>query len=149
MLNTFTCALQLGIMRWAQNGFASLSGLCRCSERNTQALKFTGLPFHAQRTIQHSATLLTQSHACAGPDGTITGSLLDLLDATKSRAGARHLRQWLSQPLVDVDAIRERQDAVAELLQDAELHSRVQAVRGTVLWCCLQSLGDVMGPACV
>ncbi|KAJ0407791.1 hypothetical protein ATCC90586_006267 [Pythium insidiosum] len=40
------------------------------------------------------------------------GSLLAFLDETKTPFGARRLRQWLRSPLVDVAAIRERQNVV-------------------------------------
>jgi DNA mismatch repair protein MutS len=43
------------------------------------------------------------------------GSLIDVLDETRSAMGGRLLRRWLLFPLVDVAAIRRRQDAV-ELL---------------------------------
>jgi DNA mismatch repair ATPase MutS len=56
----------------------------------------------------------------------VQGSLLHLLDMTKSRAGARLLRLWLSRPLVCLEAITERQDAVADLVATPELLARVQ-----------------------
>ncbi|HVX96489.1 MAG TPA: DNA mismatch repair protein MutS, partial [Polyangia bacterium] len=46
------------------------------------------------------------------------GSLIDVLDETRSAMGGRLLRRWLLFPLVDVAAIRRRQDAV-ELLVGA------------------------------
>jgi DNA mismatch repair protein MutS len=45
------------------------------------------------------------------------GSLLAVLDATATAPGARLLRRWLLFPLVDVAAIRRRQDAVAWLVE--------------------------------
>ena len=46
-------------------------------------------------------------------DGDRRSSLLGVLDLTRTALGARLLRRWLGQPLLDVDAIRERQDGVA------------------------------------
>ena len=43
------------------------------------------------------------------------GTLLGVLDRTRTPAGTRLLRRWLLAPLLDVRAITERQDAVAEL----------------------------------
>ncbi len=40
-------------------------------------------------------------------------SLLDVLDLTRTALGARLLRRWLGQPLLDIDEIRQRQDGVA------------------------------------
>jgi len=43
------------------------------------------------------------------------GSLLDVIDETRSAMGGRLLRRWLLFPLVDVSRIRRRQDAVLRL----------------------------------
>lgn len=45
------------------------------------------------------------------------GSLLWVLDKTKTAMGARNLRAWLQQPLVDVAAIDRRLSAVAALAE--------------------------------
>ena len=44
-----------------------------------------------------------------------TGSLLWVLDKTRTAPGARMLRSWVEHPLLSVGDIRERQDAVGEL----------------------------------
>jgi DNA mismatch repair protein MutS len=44
------------------------------------------------------------------------GSLIDVIDETRSAMGGRLLRRWLLFPLVDVAAIRRRQDAVERLV---------------------------------
>jgi DNA mismatch repair protein MutS len=44
------------------------------------------------------------------------GSLLDVLDETRSAMGGRLLRRWLLFPLSDLGAIRRRQDAVESLV---------------------------------
>ena len=62
-------------------------------------------------------------------DGKLAGSLLEIAGQTKTRGGARLLRQWLSQPLVCGDSIAERQAAVAELLESDDLSQRVREVR--------------------
>ena len=43
------------------------------------------------------------------------GTLLWVLDKTKTAMGARLLRTWIEQPLIDIDKILKRQDAVEEL----------------------------------
>ncbi len=43
------------------------------------------------------------------------GSLLWVLDKTNTSMGARMLKKWLEQPLIDVDQINKRLDGVAEL----------------------------------
>ncbi len=47
------------------------------------------------------------------------GSLLWVLDKTKTAMGARRLRAFLEQPLIEKDAIEKRLDAVAELKDNA------------------------------
>jgi len=44
-------------------------------------------------------------------------SLLGVVDRTQTPMGARTLHEWLLRPLLDIQAIRARQDAIASLLQ--------------------------------
>src|SRR5262245_14312660 len=46
------------------------------------------------------------------------GSVLEVLDETITAMGARLLRRWLEQPLLQLDAINTRLEAVAELAAD-------------------------------
>ncbi len=46
---------------------------------------------------------------------TLEGSLLEILDRTLTPMGGRRLRHWLGQPLLDIQAIDRRLDAVAQL----------------------------------
>ncbi|MFA5555067.1 MAG: DNA mismatch repair protein MutS [Phycisphaerae bacterium] len=45
------------------------------------------------------------------------GSLLDCLDATLTSMGARMFRYWVCMPLCDIEAIKQRQDIIAELIE--------------------------------
>ena len=54
------------------------------------------------------------------------GSLLDVIDQTVTAPGGRLLRRWLLYPLVDVAAIRRRQDAVAWLVLRPSLTDQVR-----------------------
>ncbi|MGQ9908634.1 MAG: DNA mismatch repair protein MutS [Candidatus Flexifilum sp.] len=60
------------------------------------------------------------------------GSLLDVLDRTITAMGARLLRTWISQPLLDVRRLNARLDAVEALTTDealrAELRDHLRAV---------------------
>jgi DNA mismatch repair protein MutS len=49
----------------------------------------------------------------AGRYGTAAGSLLSSLDLTRTAMGGRLLRRWLGQPLLDVNELNNRQDAIA------------------------------------
>lgn len=47
-----------------------------------------------------------------------SGTLLWLLDNTKTAMGGRDLKQWLEQPLLDRETIEQRYDKIGELLKD-------------------------------
>jgi DNA mismatch repair protein MutS len=51
-------------------------------------------------------------------EGSPRHSLLGVMDETRSPMGARLLRRWMGYPLLDVEEIKKRQGAVAELLEN-------------------------------
>ncbi len=59
--------------------------------------------------------------------GDVDGSLLSVLDYTTTPMGKRLIRQWVSKPLLDIETIRERQDAVECLLEDGMLRAELRA----------------------
>ena len=65
-------------------------------------------------------------------DGSKRGTLMDVLDFTSTSMGARKLRSWIECPLLDVGHIKQRQDAVAELLEDNLLREAVTEKLKTV-----------------
>ncbi|XP_056134505.1 DNA mismatch repair protein Msh3 [Lampris incognitus] len=50
-------------------------------------------------------------------DRRVKGSLLWVLDHTQTPFGRRLMRKWVSQPLVNLQSISDRQDAVCEILE--------------------------------
>ncbi|KAI9478101.1 MAG: muts domain V-domain-containing protein [Benjaminiella poitrasii] len=48
-------------------------------------------------------------------DFTTKGSLFSVLNHTRTKFGQRLLRKWIGKPLIDIDKINERMDAVEEL----------------------------------
>ena len=58
-------------------------------------------------------------------DGSKRGTLLAVLDFTKTSMGARRLRGWIESPLLDIARIQERQEAVGELTSNAALRDSV------------------------
>ncbi|KAH3667336.1 hypothetical protein OGAPHI_002985 [Ogataea philodendri] len=50
-------------------------------------------------------------------NGQETGSLLWMMDHTKTRFGRRELRRWIGRPLTDREAIAERADSVENIVQ--------------------------------
>jgi DNA mismatch repair protein MutS len=63
------------------------------------------------------------------------GSLIDVLDQTRTPMGARLLRQWLSQPLLDMPRLRQRQESIGRFVEDALLRAEVRTR--------LKQIGDV------
>ncbi len=59
-------------------------------------------------------------------DGGKRGTLLDVLDFTGTSMGSRCLRNWIECPLLDILQIRERQDAVEELVLHPALRDGLQ-----------------------
>jgi DNA mismatch repair protein MutS len=59
--------------------------------------------------------------------GQVQGSLLGVLDRTMTPMGARLLRQWVNQPLLDLDAINTRLEAVAAFASAGLLRAEVRA----------------------
>ena len=60
------------------------------------------------------------------------GTLLGVLDATKTAMGGRALREWILSPLRDAAAIARRHDGVEELVKDAFLRRDLAAALGAV-----------------
>lgn len=53
------------------------------------------------------------------------GSLLSVLDKTKTAMGSRRLRNWLERPLVSENQINDRLDSVEELFNDMEMREEL------------------------
>ena len=71
--------------------------------------RFLELDLTARRNLELTETLRTKEKR---------GSLLWVLDKTKTAMGGRLLRSWLERPLLDVAAIRRRSSAVEALVND-------------------------------
>lgn len=54
-------------------------------------------------------------------DGSRRGSLLGIMDRTVTAMGARKLRHWLTHPLVNLQPLAQRHDAVVELVAESLL----------------------------
>ena len=63
-------------------------------------------------------------------DGKKTGSLLGVLDRTRTAMGARTLRAWLERPLLDEKLINARLDAVNALSLNRALREKLSALLG-------------------
>ena len=74
------------------------------------------LDYFSRRNLELTETMRTKDKK---------GSLLWVIDKTKTSMGARMLRMWLERPLVDCRAIRARQDAVRELMGDTVTRTNI------------------------
>ena len=81
--------------------------------------RFMELDLNARRNLELTATLRGKEKR---------GSLLWVLDRTRTAIGARLLRSWLERPLLSVAAIRRRLGAVEELVRDAVAREELTAV---------------------
>lgn len=61
-------------------------------------------------------------------EGKKKGSLLWVLDRTATAMGGRLLKRWLDKPLIRIEAIRARQEAVRDLLHDRILLDELKEV---------------------
>ncbi len=86
-----------------QSHLEHLSTLYRDQENH-----FVGLDKATQRNLELAYSL----------SGDKRGALVSVLDQTLTPMGARLLRNWLLRPLINVQEITKRLDAVEELLQD-------------------------------
>ncbi len=84
-----------------------------------------------------------------GSDGGRIGSLLDEIDQTITPMGGRLLRSWLVRPLIALEAIRDRLDAVEELafrgVERAKLRDALKSVHDLERLVARAALG-VAGP---
>ena len=78
--------------------------------------EFMNLDYTAVRNLELCETMRSKSKK---------GSLLWVLDKTKTAMGKRMLRSWVEQPLLDLFSIEERLNAVAELYDDTILRGEL------------------------
>lgn len=88
--------------------------------------RFMHLDFNTKRNLELTETMRSKEKK---------GSLLWVLDSTKTPMGHRLIRRWIEQPLMSCAAIIRRQNAVEELVKDAP--ARGESVR------CLSGIPDL------
>jgi DNA mismatch repair protein MutS len=62
--------------------------------------------------------------------GTAQGSLLSVIDLTKTAMGSRLLKRWLGQPLLDLEELTKRQDAIGWFCESTLARDRTISVLG-------------------
>jgi DNA mismatch repair protein MutS len=61
----------------------------------------------------------------SGRSGSVKGSLLWVLDKTRSPMGGRLLRRWIGQPLLDLPILQHRQQVISELLEEPLMQAKL------------------------
>ena len=80
--------------------------------------------YHATEYMLVDETSRRHLELISSSDGNRPGSLLSVLDETLTPIGARTLSNWIVYPLMDLEAIRARHDAVEELF-DSDLSGAI------------------------
>ena len=91
----------------AETQKAALEQLTQLTTYSTN--DFMTLDGATRRNLELTSTIRSAS---------VQGSLLGVLDETRTAMGGRMLRQWISQPLLNLAALRERQDGVQVFYDD-------------------------------
>jgi DNA mismatch repair protein MutS len=92
-------------------------------------------PYDPSATLHIDETAQQHLELVRSAEGGRAGSLLDAIDATVTAPGARLLRRRLLAPLVEVEAIRRRHDAVELFLVNPRAREELRAA--------LAKMGDV------
>ena len=80
--------------------------------------QYMRLDYNTQRNLELTQTMLSK---------TKRGSLLWVIDKTKTAMGKRLIRSWLDHPLMNISKINNRQSAVEELVNDTVLRLELTA----------------------
>lgn len=104
-----------GLLNYLQDSLCLLIGHIR-EVQVYSASNYMAIDRATQRHLE-----LTESLS----DGSRRNTLLSLLDQTCTPMGARLIRHWVKQPLIQVEEIVKRQDAVQALHQDGRLLEEV------------------------
>jgi DNA mismatch repair protein MutS len=64
--------------------------------------------------------------------GASSGSLLSVIDLTKTAMGGRLLKKWLGQPLLDINQLTSRQEAIAWFCENTLVRHKVMSLLGDI-----------------
>lgn len=101
----------------------------KCNLKHIQTLHvyniagFMDMDYSTRRNLELTSTMRENRRE---------GSLLDIIDFCLTSMGKRTLRQWLEQPLINIDSINLRLDAVQELTEGLKLRNDVNMLLGQI-----------------
>jgi DNA mismatch repair ATPase MutS len=100
-----------------------------------QRSRFMHIDAHAARALELTRAQDLGGQIASGSNSSSNNSVLKQLDETVTAGGSRCLQAWLLRPLVDVDSIKKRQDAVECLVVRTALRRDVKDA--------LEGMGDI------
>jgi len=98
----------------------ALGQLTRLSTYSTDS--FMALDVHTQSNLE----------LLRGASGTTGSSLLSIIDLTRTPMGSRLLKKWLSQPLLDINELTRRQDAISWFYDNALPRTQITSLLGKI-----------------
>jgi len=115
---------------------AAAGAVLRYVQENQRASLPTITALHAYNATGHmvldAQTRRNLELFAGGREGRREGSLLAVLDQTRTALGARLLRRWLGQPVLDITSLSERQDLVTSFFEDGLRRGSVREALGDV-----------------
>ncbi|MGQ9809502.1 MAG: DNA mismatch repair protein MutS, partial [Armatimonadota bacterium] len=130
LLEHFGVASLLGFgcedLEQAQEAAALILTYLRASNPGALAHLRSLSTYSAERYMQLDAATRRNLELTVSQSEDQQATLLRVVDCTRTPMGARMLRRWLEQPLLDLDAIRERQGGVKALVEDVLLRGDVR-----------------------
>jgi DNA mismatch repair protein MutS len=122
---------------WKQNPLAlnSARNAVTYIEKNEPHLKNSLLPYLTafSSSMELDENAVTTLELVKSSDGARQNTLWGTLDNTLTPMGSRMLREWILQPLLDVEEIRTRQNSVAKLIEDIECRNKLSEILDTIL----------------
>ena len=130
LLEHFGVASLLGFgceeLEQAQEAAALILTYLRASNPGALAHLRSLSTYSAERYMQLDSATRRNLELTASQSEDSGATLLGVVDCTRTPMGARLLRRWLEQPLLDLEAIRERQAGVRTLVEDILLRGDIR-----------------------
>ena len=123
-------------LRELPRAVAAAGAVLRYVQENQRASLPTITALHTYNPTAHmvldAQTRRNLELFAGGREGRKEGSLLAVLDQTRTALGSRLLRRWLGQPLLDITSLHERQDLVTFFFDDGLRRGSLREALGSV-----------------
>jgi DNA mismatch repair protein MutS len=123
-------------LRETLRAVAAAGAVLRYVQENQRASLPTITALHTYNPTAHmvldAQTRRNLELFAGGREGRRDGSLLAVLDQTRTALGARLLRRWLGQPVLDITSLHERQGLVTSFFEDGLRRGSLREALGGV-----------------